>query len=67
MPQAPEAMEYASALAEVGREGDAYQNAEALSEAEHAALAAYLRQFQTSEGWQSEKVTRTQRSTKHMS
>lgn len=64
LPLAPESVGHASALVEVNQ--GAYPHAEGLSEAEHAALAAYLRQFQTAEGEPQDRATRSRRHTKNV-
>ncbi|MCW2476227.1 MULTISPECIES: putative adhesin [unclassified Symbiopectobacterium] len=66
LPLAPEARERASAPAKVENGTDAHRHLEVLSDTEHAALAAYLRQFMTLGGWHPDKGARFQRGTENL-
>ncbi|MGL9751510.1 MAG: hypothetical protein ACR5LC_10725 [Symbiopectobacterium sp.] len=65
LPLASESVKHTSALADVNPE--VYPQVEVLSDAEHMALADYLRQFQTSEERHMDHAIRARRNTKNSS
>ncbi|WP_196907802.1 hypothetical protein [Candidatus Symbiopectobacterium sp. 'North America'] len=65
LPLASESVKHARALADVNPE--VYPQVEVFSDAEHMALADYLRQFQTSEERHSDHAIRARRNTKNSS